>query len=116
MDGCLKVLLAPMVVFMAAPAVAFLPGALFIMASVGGLRVRGPRRGAAVLGLLAGLAWVAYGIYELRMHAWSKTVTAPIRLDLGCIAPVLLGLSTVGAFALIWTAKEWSASSDSGAA
>jgi hypothetical protein len=46
--------------------------------------------------LITGFVWVIYGIYEIFMYAWSKTVIAPIRIDLLLIVPVLYAISLVG--------------------
>jgi len=60
------------------------------------------QRGASVnpwpVLLLAGV-WGGYGVYERAMFAWSKTVTAPIRVDLLLIAPVLYVATACGLIA-----------------
>jgi hypothetical protein len=33
--------------------------------------------------------WLAYAAYEVRMRQWERTVTAPIRIDLLLIGPIL---------------------------
>jgi hypothetical protein len=33
--------------------------------------------------------WLAYAAYEVRMRQWERTVTAPIRIDLLLIWPIL---------------------------
>ncbi len=51
--------------------------------------------------LLCGLAWLVFAIYEYRMYYWSKTVVAPIRVDLLLITPILY-LFTIAGFLAIW--------------
>jgi hypothetical protein len=46
--------------------------------------------------LTAGFIWVIYGIYEIFMYSWSKSVIATIRIDLLLIVPVLYVISLVG--------------------
>lgn len=46
--------------------------------------------------LITGVLWVLYGIYEIRMYFWSKTVVAPIRVDLLFICPVMAMMSFIG--------------------
>jgi hypothetical protein len=43
--------------------------------------------------------WLAYGAYELRMRAWERSVTAPIRVDLLVIWPVLAIATVASAIA-----------------
>lgn len=58
--------------------------------------VRGPRRRVLAVAGVYGL----YAVYEWHLHAWEKTVSAPVRLDLMLFAPFLylcafLGLKNV---------------------
>lgn len=69
------------------PWLAFVPGVLF------GLHWWRSGRNRWVL--VGATAWVGFGLYEFRMQAWSKTVVAPIRVDLFFVAPILLGMSVL---------------------
>ncbi len=51
--------------------------------------------------LLSGLVWLVFAIYEYRMYLWSKTVVAPIRVDLLLITPILY-LFTLAGILSIW--------------
>src|SRR3989304_8310599 len=46
--------------------------------------------------LLGGLVWLVFAIYEYRMYLWSKTVVAPIRVDLLLITPILYLFTLAG--------------------
>ena len=50
--------------------------------------------------LLGGIVWLVFTIYEYRMYHWSKTVVAPIRVDLLLITPILY-LFTIAALLAI---------------
>ncbi|HEV7517736.1 MAG TPA: hypothetical protein VGR07_15660 [Thermoanaerobaculia bacterium] len=54
-----------------------------------------PREGGAVL-LLVGLAWALYTAYQAIMAAWSLTVSAPIRIDILLVLPVMGVISYLG--------------------
>jgi hypothetical protein len=45
--------------------------------------------------LIAAVTSALYSGYETYMHAWSKTVTAPIRVDLLLLTPVLYLLTLI---------------------
>ena len=81
------------------PILAFPPLA-FIQAAAFGVcyyrRRTSGRRGGKLALLLPAAAWAAYGVYEIRMYYWSKTVVAPIRIDLLLIVPVLYLVLVVG--------------------
>ena len=51
--------------------------------------------------LLGGLVWLVFAIYEYRMYHWSKTIVAPIRVDLLLITPILY-LFTIAGILAIW--------------
>jgi len=70
------------------PELALAPAVLFVLLA---WRARPlPRHAPARLWpwVTAGM-WGAYALYELRMRAWERAVTAPIRLDLLLIGPIL---------------------------
>jgi hypothetical protein len=95
----LQVLFLPARVLHDRPALALLPAAA-LAAMAFAARAR-PRHAPAFL-WPAGTAvlWLAYAAYELRMRAWERTVTAPIRVDLLVVWPVL-AIATL-ASAIAW--------------
>ncbi|MBI4056306.1 MAG: hypothetical protein HY399_02025 [Elusimicrobia bacterium] len=85
----------PLVLFLYFPPLAFVPAAIFMW-----LRFR-LRKGTSnppktIWIGAATVVWTLYGIYETKMYFWSQKVIAPIRLDLGFIAPVLYFLTITG--------------------
>lgn len=92
------VLLAPVKLFVERPALAFVPAALFGLLFLTHLprRRRGERKWAGVLLLLSALFWLGYACWESYMYRWSRTVVAPIRLDLLLFAPALYVATAVG--------------------
>ena len=65
----------------------------------------GLRSGSATvarrIALTAAILWLLYAIYEWRMFLWSQTVSAPIRVDLLLIAPMLYLTTVAGLVASI---------------
>ena len=95
------VVFVPVRVLTEYPYLSFIPSALFLILhtvfkefSPAGLRLQ-----RYVL-LCSGIAWGLYGIYELAMREWSKTVVAPIRVDLLLVTPLLYLSTLLGAIAL----------------
>ena len=82
---------APMRAVVAQPFLALVPALVFGVAFAA---MRG-RRGAGLL-LLAAIFWAVYAAYETYAFFWSKTVTAPIRIDLVFLTPVLYATLAVG--------------------
>ncbi|HET7434049.1 MAG TPA: hypothetical protein VFN10_04965 [Thermoanaerobaculia bacterium] len=87
-------------IFLISPAAALIPAAVFLILTR--LRFRSLLPGARVLAILPVIAWIAYAIYEWRMQIWSRSVIAPIRIDLLIIVPILLIASLCGAIALTY--------------
>ena len=48
-----------------------------------------------------GLLWIIFRAFELQIQAGEKTLTAPIRIDLLILAPILYVFSLLGAISLI---------------
>lgn len=96
MNGCLY-LFAPLGLLLSYPPLAFIPAALFLLYYF----VRRPAAaergvpGEVRWSLVAGLAWMVYGFYEMLMYQWSKTVMGAIRVDLFLVLPVLFLLTAV---------------------
>lgn len=93
--GLLAVVFAPIQLIMDHTYLALVPAAVL---AVGYARYRSTGRGRVLL--VAALTWVGYAAYETRMYFWSKTVTAPIRVDLLLITPLLYALT-------LWAAARW---------
>jgi hypothetical protein len=89
---------APMRLLLERPYLALVPALLFWL-GYRAVRPRAPR-------LLVGVAvlWALYAAYETYMYFWSKTVTAPIRVDLLLLGPVLYIATGVGLVAW-WRAR-----------
>lgn len=89
----------PIQPFLIFPFLALLPAGLF-----GFFYYRRSRRriGGRLPLLIAALVWAAYAAYEWRMHAWSETVIAPIRVDLLLVVPILYGVTIAGLWACVW--------------
>jgi len=45
---------------------------------------------------MAGFAWALYAVYQMVMLAWSKTVIAPIRVDILIVLPAMALISFLG--------------------
>jgi hypothetical protein len=93
----LNLLFAPFLPILAFPPLAFPPAVVFGACYY--CRRSSGRRGGKLTLLLPAAAWAAYGVYEIRMYYWSKTVVAPIRIDLLLIVPVLYLILAVGIWA-----------------
>src|SRR5687768_18583542 len=92
MGGCMSLFLAPVGFFVRYPLLALIPAACFLLYFAARRRAAGELdlSGRARWSLGAGLAWLAYTIYEIRMQTWSRSIVgAPIRVDLMLTAPVL---------------------------
>ena len=93
----IELFFAPMQPVLIFPPLAFIPSLAFFY------RYRPRLNLPTKLALLAPAAlWMLYGVYEIRMYYWSQTVTAPIRIDLLLIVPLLyflLAIGTIGCMA-----------------
>jgi len=58
------------------------------------------RRGEPFVGrfgiALAVAVWALFGVYEGYMYFWSRTVIAPIRVDLLLLTPILYAVTILG--------------------
>jgi hypothetical protein len=95
----MKMVCYPVNWFIERPYLAILPVLIF------GFCYLGLRSGSAKIArrtaLTAAILWLLYAIYEWRMFLWSRTVSAPIRVDLLLIAPVLYLTTVAGVVASI---------------
>lgn len=77
----------------------FFPPLAFVVAGVFGWalwwRRREPFMGRYGIAL-AVAAWCLFGVYESYMYYWSRTVIAPIRVDLLLLTPVLYAVTIFG--------------------
>ena len=90
---------APMRLLLDRPYLALVPALVFWL----GYRAVRPDASRLLLGV-SGL-WVLYAAYETYMFFWSKTVTAPIRLDLLLLGPLLYLATAIGLLAW-WQARR----------
>lgn len=101
--GCLDVVFAPMQPLLAYPWMAFFPALCFLIVYVHA-RPSARKAGASAavaLVLLAAVGWTIYGFYEFHMQSWSRTVHAPIRIDLLFIAPCIYAGTALGIWACV---------------
>jgi hypothetical protein len=94
---------APMRVLVERPYLALAPALAF---GAGWLGLRG-RRGSGLVAVAAGL-WAGFAAYETYMHHWSKTVVAPIRVDLLLMAPLLYAATLAGVVGWVAAARRGS--------
>lgn len=97
MGGCLFWFLTPLGLFVDHPFLALLPAAVFLAYYfVRRLAAEEPEARRQVRwSLFAGLAWFLYTFYELAMDQWSRSVSAPIRVDLVFVGPFLILLTVM---------------------
>ena len=99
----MEFLFFPFIPLIAAPPLAITPSILL------GLCLRRHRahltRAGAAAVVAGALSWFAYTVYECTVWVWSQDVTAPIRIDLLVIAPILYLLSFLG-FRACWKVRE----------
>ncbi len=84
----MEYLFAPFAVFQLLPVLTLVPAAL-----LGWLQYRASKQQPGLkprcLGYITSLLWLAYGIWEWRVQIWARTETAPIRVDLLLVYPLL---------------------------
>jgi hypothetical protein len=95
----MEYLFAPFVVFQLFPAAALLPAAGLIALLL--TRKDRRHRNATVLTYLTSLCWIGYGYWEYRVKIWALTESAPIRVDLLLIYPVL-AIMTICSLIVLW--------------
>jgi hypothetical protein len=95
----MKMVYYPINWFIERPYLAVLPVLIFAFCYLG-LR-SGSARVSRRIALTAAILWLLYAIYEWRMFLWSRTVSAPIRVDLLLIAPMLYLITIAGLVASI---------------
>jgi len=98
-----EILFLPFIVFIFAPPLALLP-AVLLAGCFKRHRAQLTRSGRKWVLAGAG-SWLAYAIYEWAVWVWSKGVTAPIRIDLLLIAPLLYVLTFL-AIRRCWWARS----------
>jgi hypothetical protein len=88
-----EVLFAPILPFV------FFPPLAFVVAGGFGWAWRRRRREALAgrVGIAIAIAvWILFGVYESYMYYWSRTVIAPIRVDLLLLTPILYAVTVLG--------------------
>ncbi len=91
----MELIFAPFALFAGFPFLAIVPAILFFRLW---WKARG-RAGSPVILLFGVLPWLSYTAYEAAMWSWSRSVIAPIRVDLLLVAPALYLLTAVAVFA-----------------
>ena len=89
----MELIYLPFQVFLLFPPLAFIVAGVFLALF---LNVRKRLNSVNFLLLITVIVWFVYGLWELYMHYWSKTVVAPIRVDLLLIVPILYLISILG--------------------
>ena len=89
----MEILFLPFQIFILFPPLAFVVAGVFLALF---LNARKKLKSVNFLLLITVIVWFVYGLWELYMHYWSKTVVAPIRVDLLLIAPLLYLISVLG--------------------
>ena len=103
----LNIFFIPIRLCVAIPYLAFLPAFLFGLYAYIDLKRGGSNK--LRWGLLwPSIIWGIYGIYEVGMYFWSKTVDIPIRVDLLLVTPVIYLTTFMGIIALLNMYKSWS--------
>lgn len=89
----IEILFYPILPFVFFPPLAFVVAGFFGWAF---WRRRGepPMRYFGIVLALA--AWCLFGVYESYMYYWSRTVIAPIRVDLLLVTPILYAVTIFG--------------------
>lgn len=93
----MELLYAPILPVLAVPPLAFIPTVWFAVCYWRRRARLGP--GTKIALLVPVVTWAAYGVYEIRMFYWAKTVIAPIRIDLLLLVPVLYLVLLIGIIA-----------------
>ena len=91
----MEFLYLPFNIFVFFPPLAFLVAFAFLILL---LKFHKKANSFSYLLLITSLLWVIYGIWEIKMFYWSKTVIAPIRIDLLLIVPFLYIISGLGIY------------------
>lgn len=85
-------LFIPFQVFQVMPATALLPGLLLAALLTVGNHDKSQRPTRLVVSSI--MLWIAYAAWEYRVQIWAETESAPIRVDLLLIAPLLIVATT----------------------
>ena len=88
----MELIYLPFQVFLLFPPLAFVVAGVFLALF---LNARKRLKSVNFLLLITVIVWFLYGLWELYMHYWSKTVVAPIRVDLLLIVPLLYLISVL---------------------
>ncbi len=83
----IEILLSPFKIFTSFPVAALVPALVFFFL----YRAKQSKRI-----LITAILWAIYAVYESYMtYVWSRTVVAPIRVDILLIAPVLYAATII---------------------
>ena len=89
----MELLYLPFQLFILFPPVALAFGFVFLILF---LIIRKKTNTISYLLFCSTILWFVYGLWEIKMSYWSKTVIAPIRVDLIFIVPLLYAISVAG--------------------
>ena len=89
----MELIYLPFQVFLLFPPLAFLVAIVFLILFI---NIHKKAETLNYILLITVLCWIVYGLWEIKMLYWSKTVVAPIRVDLIFIAPLLYTVSLAG--------------------
>jgi hypothetical protein len=104
MSKLLTIFFFPIALLTVYPLGALIPSGFFLVFYLGlrGKAGQPELKRASFWTLVAGLIWLVYALYEFKMHQWAKTVTAPIRVDLLLLTPVLYFFTILG----VWNIRR----------
>jgi hypothetical protein len=89
----IELLFYPILPFVFFPPLAFVVAGLFVWALWWRWREPFMRRFGIAMAVAA---WGLFGVYECYMYYWSRTVIAPIRVDLLLLTPILYTVTIFG--------------------
>ena len=96
----LRFLFVPIVIVHEAPVLAAVPAAAFA-AMAWAARSRPLTAPAFLWPAVTAAMWAASGLYEVYMRDWERKVSAPIRVDLLALWPILAVASVAAAIAFV---------------
>lgn len=105
----MEILYIPFQIFIIFPPLAFLVALIFLILL---FNLRKRLKSLNYLLLITIICWVVYGLWEIKMFYWSKTVIAPIRVDLIFIVPFLYLISVSGFISYYRSSKKLRTSFD----
>lgn len=84
----MEILFLPFQIFQMVPALALLPALAMAVLLLSGRHKNTQRPTRIAVSCI--VLWIAYALWEYRVQIWAETETAPIRVDLLLIGPLLI--------------------------